>query len=586
MSTLHSLPTCSLVHALGAALLHFLWQGLLVAGLLAFTLRELRHCSAQARYLAACTALVLLAACPLVTLMSLHAPSAPRHGYTQSLPKPQSHAALPSNVFQSPPLSNATPVIAHFQQALSTIRAIASPTNNPLYPPLVAAWLVSVLCLSLRLLGGWLRVCRLTRCGLGSVESNLQDRATDMARRMGIARPVPIVASPWVSVPSVIGCLQAMVLLPVSVLTNLPARQIEAILAHELAHVRRYDYLINLLQTALETLLFYHPATWWVSRQIRHERENCCDDMAVQFCGSRVLYARALAALEDLRCPPASFAMAANGGNLLQRIRRITDRSQPSTDLLHSRGQAVVASLILTALVGVVGLPAALVQASSSSPETRSPVQALRIDARNRLAPDQAQGMAIHGGHTKPSSALLQPLTVHVAGKQESFLAGSSRAARTTSGDPGNPRLVTAPYVPSSGAEASKTFGSGAPHADAGKAMWSASASSGFPQAGANHMPSVPTFQEASAAPGAFAEPRQGVRDPGGDPGSEQTDSAPRPFAEADNSPVLSGKSDGAPSLPGGGASGDAGAPKPMEQPDTGDRFGRAGDTAAGSAIP
>src|SRR6185369_12620027 len=119
------------------------------------------------------------------------------------------------------------------------------------------------------------------------------------------------------------GWMRPAILLPASTLSGLSVAQIEAILAHELAHIRRHDYIVNLLQCVIETLLFYHPAVWWVSRRVRDERELCCDDMAVQAVGDRVGYARALCELERLRAATPQLAMAANGGSLLTRIARL-----------------------------------------------------------------------------------------------------------------------------------------------------------------------------------------------------------------------------------------------------------------------
>ena len=132
-----------------------------------------------------------------------------------------------------------------------------------------------------------------------------------------------LLESTRVDVPTVIGWLTPVVLLPASALAGLTPQQIEAILAHELAHIRRHDYLVNLLQTLVETLLFYHPAVWWLSRRIRVERENCCDDLAVSLCGDPVAYAAALADLEELRSSNRTLALAATGGSLLQRVRRL-----------------------------------------------------------------------------------------------------------------------------------------------------------------------------------------------------------------------------------------------------------------------
>jgi peptidoglycan/xylan/chitin deacetylase (PgdA/CDA1 family) len=135
-----------------------------------------------------------------------------------------------------------------------------------------------------------------------------------------------------VEVPTVIGWLRPVILVPVSLLTALQAQHIEALLAHELAHIRRRDYLVNLLQTALEILLFYHPAVWWVSRRMRIEREHCCDDLAVAACGDPLGYARALTTLEQLRGRGAEqFAMAASGGSLLKRVRRLVETPKASS---------------------------------------------------------------------------------------------------------------------------------------------------------------------------------------------------------------------------------------------------------------
>jgi hypothetical protein len=157
-------------------------------------------------------------------------------------------------------------------------------------------------------------------------------------------------------VPTVIGWLRPVILVPVSAFVGLSPQQIEALLAHELAHIRRHDYLVNLLQTAVETLLFYHPAVWWVSRQIRTEREHCCDDLAVAACGNVLTYARALAELEELRSSSAGTAVSqlavaadggGRGGSLLKRIQRLIET--PTSP--HQRSSAWLASFVAIAAV-------------------------------------------------------------------------------------------------------------------------------------------------------------------------------------------------------------------------------------------
>src|SRR3954468_23392237 len=145
-----------------------------------------------------------------------------------------------------------------------------------------------------------------------------------LRQAVGVRRTIRVFQSALTDVPLVVGWIRPVILVPVCALTNLNILQLEALLAHELAHIRRFDYLVNLMQTAVETLLFYHPAVWWLGKQIRDERENCCDDIAVAVCGNTLVYATALAELEQSRVASARFAMAASNGSLLNRIRRLT----------------------------------------------------------------------------------------------------------------------------------------------------------------------------------------------------------------------------------------------------------------------
>ena len=146
-------------------------------------------------------------------------------------------------------------------------------------------WFTGVVALSLRLLAGWLIVRRMATHGAADavpewreLSPGSRDGSTSRARSASCI-------SALVEVPTVIGSLRPVVLLPVSALAGMSPSQLDAILAHELAHIRRHDYLVNLLQTLVETLLFYHPAVWWLSRRIRIERENCCDDLGGGVCG-------------------------------------------------------------------------------------------------------------------------------------------------------------------------------------------------------------------------------------------------------------------------------------------------------------
>ena len=221
---------------------------------------------------------------------------------------------------------------------------------------LVGVWLAGVSLLTVRLLGGWMWVQRMKRHASTGASRELQGMVVRLSKRLHISRTVRLLQSSAVVVPTVIGCLRPVILFPVSALAGMSPTQIESILAHELAHIRRHDYLVNLLQTLLETLLFYHPAVWWLSRRIRDERENCCDDLAVSLCGDPVAYARALADLEEHRGSAGPLVMAASGGVLLQRIRRLLVGAPMS----HAgRGPVWLAGT--TALVLVAGIGATVV---------------------------------------------------------------------------------------------------------------------------------------------------------------------------------------------------------------------------------
>jgi beta-lactamase regulating signal transducer with metallopeptidase domain len=321
----------------GWTLLHFVWQGSVIA-LLPFIVRALStRQSARLRYGTACLALLMMAVTPLITFSVLEGRSNPSSGLRLNseslLEKPSSGNwnSVTSLELFSPPW-------------LQTIETVVSPW----LPWLTVAWLCGVFFLSLRLAGGLFYAQRLTRNRTRPIGIEWQEKLRRLCEQLQVRRTVLLFESARIQVPTVIGWLRPVILLPGSALTGLTTPQLEAILAHELAHIRRHDYLVNLLQTAVETLLFYHPAVWWVSKQVRQEREHCCDDLAVAVQGDVLAYARALAELETRRTNEPQLAMAANGGSLLTRIERLLVGSQPrkAPHGLWLTGVMVVASLV------------------------------------------------------------------------------------------------------------------------------------------------------------------------------------------------------------------------------------------------
>lgn len=293
-----------LAHRIGWTLVHTVWQDLIIAILFAMALLSLRRAAPNARYLAASVALAAIAIAPVVTFMVLPSVSVSLEGPQADLAKgfPLAQVSLPT--------------------AASGWGGILS-MLEPMTPQIVGMWLLGLALMGMRLLGGLLLVERSRRLATAAPEGEWQGRLNDLAIRLGIKRPVRLMLTHAGDIPSAIGFMRLAVLLPASALSKLTPDQIEALLAHELAHIRRHDYLVNLLQSVLEMTQFYHPAVWWISNVMRTERENCCDDLAVQALGDAVGYARALASLEALRVLSPQLAMTANGGSLMQRIKRI-----------------------------------------------------------------------------------------------------------------------------------------------------------------------------------------------------------------------------------------------------------------------
>jgi len=332
---------------LGWTLIHFVWQATAVAAALGFALQLIPRGFARTRYIAGCVALALM---PIV--------SAATAWRMAALPEPASPVFERSPADHAAPAATTAPVEPSGRAAdlttneATTVVSSSTPDIGSHFDPaaampwIVGAWLAGVLFCSLRLAGGWWQVQRLLSRGVSVAPSRWEDAKDAIARRLSLATPVRLLISTRVQVPMVVGWLKPALLMPAAVLGGLTPQQVEAVIAHELAHIRRHDYLVNFVQTAVETLFFYHPAVWWVSRIVRTERENCCDDLAVVACGDAVLYARALTALETLRQEPFGFALAATGSPLMARVRRLLGVKPPRT--VSSSGWIVA---LLTALM-------------------------------------------------------------------------------------------------------------------------------------------------------------------------------------------------------------------------------------------
>ena len=306
MSNLASWISPEVLRTLGWTLLHFLWQGAGLAALFAVASAVCR--SASARYALAVGALVLMLVSPVVTFTWLHA---------QANPAVRTRA---EGAMTGPATSTQNATAPSGSHAATIAGTRSEPATGMLW--LVEAWFLGVLLLSLRTAGGLFLIERMRRKEIRPVAAELYARCMALQRRMGLDRVIRYCECHRLDAPAVLGWLRPVVLLPVRALTGLNEEQIEAVIAHELAHIRRFDCFVNLFQIATETLLFYHPAVWWVSQRVRAEREHCCDDEAIAICGDAVNYARALTLMEEWRTAPA-LMMAANRSPLRERVLRV-----------------------------------------------------------------------------------------------------------------------------------------------------------------------------------------------------------------------------------------------------------------------
>jgi beta-lactamase regulating signal transducer with metallopeptidase domain len=359
-----------LVERIGWLLIPTCWQFAAV-GMLTFAMDKLlSRCAASVRYWALLTAMCLLVVIPVATLTVVPVADAADTRYvvaeehsgssnsseTSSIPMADAGVVVSSSAddWKLQSARDVSQVEGKTDQSAALVlwHSRFSKALEPWLTTIVGIWCIGVLILSVRPVWSWLAVRRLRRMGVSSVSDGVQAAFCRMQERLQIKRRVQVLQSTMVSSPIVVGCFRSVILLPPSFILGVPTSQLEAILAHELAHVKRYDYITNLLQTLTETLFFYHPAVWWLSHRVRTERENCCDDLAVAALGNKVEYGRALLAVEELRCPAAStLAVGVGDGSLLARVRRLF--AEPAPDDQRSGAGLAGVGLITAGLLSI-----------------------------------------------------------------------------------------------------------------------------------------------------------------------------------------------------------------------------------------
>lgn len=319
MKSLESIIPQHLAAAIGETLMHSIWQLAAITGLLVITLLFVQRKNARLRYALSTGALGLMLALPVGTFFYLFEPAAAQPAATELASTLSGIGFLPVATSETTLLEQVT---AFFNQYAHLIFGL---------------WCIGASFFALRFVGGFYQVQRLRRRQTVEVPAEVQALFEQLMDRMGIRQSVQLKQSRLIDSPLVAGVFKPMVLLPVGLLSGLTTEQVECILTHELAHVRRWDYLVNVLQSMAEILLFFHPAVWFVSKMVREERENACDQIVLDVKNNSMVYARALLNLEVFRSDRPRLALRANGGKLFERIQRITGSEVP-TQRRYTRG--------------------------------------------------------------------------------------------------------------------------------------------------------------------------------------------------------------------------------------------------------
>lgn len=319
---------------LGWTLLHTLWQGAIVYGFIKMVLSFIPSQKANLRYAVNCAGMLLIVTSSIIT-----------YSYLNSVNT--SYPSMSTVINSLPPSANNN--MLTFEEAGFWEKVNSTINDNMAW--IVTTWLLGVFVFMSRFIIGLIYIQNVKK-KISEVSTDWQNKTKLIAQQLGINRCVKLAESIYISRPIVLGYLQPVILLPIGILTGLPASQIETILIHELSHIRRHDYLINLIQSVVEIILFFNPFVWVLSNAIRKEREHCCDDQVVSLGSNRIDYIKALAQLEEVNqgaTPALALALNKNKFHVFNRIKRIMETSANQNQ--NKIRPFILVTLIVTGLV-------------------------------------------------------------------------------------------------------------------------------------------------------------------------------------------------------------------------------------------
>ena len=333
---------------IGLIIFHFAWQATVIALISGLLLFVLKNSNSRLRYIICCFSMILMLVIPIYLSLSnfiKDSYSFKVTAFTQQTPVDTKEVFDKGKLIAIQYRSRQIQITS-YEELMNFVKRHISFISM--------IWMLGVMLITFYRIYGFSKVRSLIRRAQQLEENSWETKIKEMMCRTGITRAITILQTTSIDTPAVVGFLKPVLLIPVSYFTGVESKYIEAILLHELAHIKRYDYLVNSIQLIIETLGFFHPAVWWISNRMRKERENCCDDFAVEILGDKLIYAKSLVQLEEIRLNP-SFMTAANGSNLSHRVSRLLGKkSKNFNSPLFNLAVPSVLILFLIASLGFV----------------------------------------------------------------------------------------------------------------------------------------------------------------------------------------------------------------------------------------
>lgn len=359
----------SLLQAAGLSLLHSIWQVAVIALIVFVLLQSLKKATANSRYIVASIGLVATLIVPVITFYKIYEPD------TIEAVIAEEQAGIMEIAY----------TLADSQLNIESWIDKVELFIMSLAPLFFWFWIVGMVFMAIRMSGGYFLAYRYRSHGVVPAPAIWQQRVKQLGQSLKVKSTVQLLESQRVMVPMVVGILRPCIIIPIGTLSRLPFDQVEMILAHELAHIKRADFAINFIQSLIETILFFNPFVWWISAVIRQERENICDDMALQTTGGYLSLAKALANLSAALQPiPLSDSLITfNQLNTMKRIQRLIRKPKlkPSTS---ERIGVIVFSFLFVLLVTASGM-------LTGSNSSENPAQIVQQDFSDTSLLESAQ---------------------------------------------------------------------------------------------------------------------------------------------------------------------------------------------------